>query len=239
VRVVKEVNVAGRHFKLHLDMEDEPSQAAIFKTGGWEPKVTAFLLEKLKPGMIFIDVGAAIGWFTIIAASIVGRSGRVIAFEPAPHRFRTLFENVKLNTDGNVECVNKAVSSEKGEAYISGQEILMYLSPSKSRFKRNVPIDVVTLDSYLKRRGVERVDMMKIDVEGAELRVLKGMEQTIRNSGEIKIICEVHIPYLSRYGDSVDQLFEYTRSMGLERRRITGGRKALTPRYLFYKEEKR
>ena len=239
MRVVKEVNVGGRLFKLHLDMEDATSQPAIFKTGKWEPKITSFLLKNLKQGMIFIDVGAAIGWFTIIGSSLVGEGGKVIAFEPSPIRFRTLVENVKMNTDGNVECIDKAVSSENGEAYISGEDCPMYLARSRNRFKINVLIDVVTLDSFLNVRGVEKVDIVKIDVEGSELRVLKGMEQTIRNSGEIKIICEVHIPYLSRYGDSVDRLFEYMHELGLRKRRLTGGRTALVPRYLFYKEEKR
>lgn len=235
--VVKEVNVAGRRFKLHLDIEDETSQSIIFQTGRWEPPITAFLLENLKQSMIFIDVGAAIGWFTIIASSLVGEGGKVIAFEPSPLRFRTLVENVKLNTDGNVECVDKAVSSENGEAYISGENHPIYLSSSGNIFKINIPIDIVTLDSYLKMRGLSNVDMVKIDVEGSELRVLKGMEQTIRNSGEIKIICEVHLPYLNRYGDNVNRLFEYTQTMGLRKRRLTGGKTAKAPRYLFYKEE--
>jgi len=167
LRVVKEVNVAGRRFKLHLDMEDATSQPVIFQTGRWEPRITAFLLENLKQDMIFID----------------------------------------------------------------------YLSSSGNGFKINVPIDMVTLDSYLKMRGVEKVDMVKIDVEGSELRVLKGMEQTIRNSGKIKIICEVHLPYLNRYGDNINQLFEYTQTMDLRKQRLTGGKTAQAPRYLFYKEE--
>lgn len=237
MRVVKEVNVAGRRFKLHLDMEDATSQPVIFQTGRWEPKITAFILENLKQDMIFIDVGAAIGWFTLIASSLVGEGGKVIAFEPAPNRFKTLVENVTLNTYGNVECVDKAVSSENGEAYISGENYPIYLSSSGNGFKINVPIDMVTLDSYLKMRGVEKVDMVKIDVEGSELRVLKGMEQTIRNSGKIKIICEVHLPYLNRYGDNINQLFEYTQTMDLRKQRLTGGKTAQAPRYLFYKEE--
>ncbi len=218
MRVEKTFTSEGRKFSVYFkDSPDWVTQTSVVRRQMNEPEVTQYLLWNLMPGMTFLDVGAAVGWFTLIGAHEVGPEGQVLAYEPMPSRFELLRENVELNGFENVSCFPVALSDKDGEAYIGGPG-MMRLTEKRT----DTPIKTARLDSHLRRLGLRRVDVVKIDVEGAELRVLHGMRRTIENSPGIKIVCEIHGRQMLRYGDDREHLFKFISGLGLHALRIGG-----------------
>mgnify|MGYP003681892466 CR=1 FL=1 len=216
--VKKTFTSKGEKFSLFFkDSPDWITQISVIHRQMNELEVTQYLLCNLKLGMTFLDVGAAVGWFTLIGAHEVGAKGQVWAYEPEPSRFELLKENVKLNDYENVRCFPLALSDKDGEAYIGGPG-MMRLTEKRT----DTPIKTVRLDSHLRGLELRRVDIVKIDVEGAELRVLHGMRETVEKNPGIKIVCEIHSKQMLRYGDNRERLFEFISGLGLHALRIGG-----------------
>jgi len=218
---IKEVKIGHMGFKIFLDPESKQNcQRNIYKHGRWEPRITKMVLRWLKPGNVFIDAGAAVGWFTLLAASIVGKHGKVIAFEPNPDRLRMLIKSVKLNGFTNVSCSEKALSDIDGDALIGGRADGEVLSREDSK---GITIRTTALDTFLQSNGISKVDLIKIDIEGLELKALKGMRKTIRSNPHIKIICETHPKLLLKHGATKDKLLEYvSKTIKLRKQHIEG-----------------
>lgn len=138
----------------------------------------------LKPGMTFVDVGANIGLFSIIAAKIVGSSGKVYAFEPEPENYSLLKDNVALNNTTAIVTENKAVGSKRGTLPLTIEKNSIgthsLLEKTDSNIERTVRVDVITLDDYFKGLG-SPIDVLKIDVEGYEPFVLQGSQKLLNN----------------------------------------------------------
>lgn len=229
VHIKKTFIVEGRSFSVYFkDSPDWITQISVVDRKMNEPKVTRYMLRNLKSGMIFLDVGAAVGWFTLIGAHMVGSEGKVLAYEPMPSRFELLRENIRLNGFENVSCFPFALSDKDGEAYMEGPGMMKVTEK-----RTDTPIKTVRFDSHVRGLNLGRVDIVKIDVEGAELRVLYGMRNTIENSPGIKIVCEVHKGQMRRYGDDWAHLSEFMSKMGLTGMEI-GGR---VPHWVFSHNE--
>jgi FkbM family methyltransferase len=131
--------------------------------------------------MVFFDIGANMGYYTLIAAKKVGPTGRVDSFEPSPRMFNELKFNLELNKFNNVHINNIALGDEPGVARLSrydrGREVYGSLSTRSFPGATIIGYDEValeTLDNYMVKKGIKQVDMIKMDVEGAEFLVLKG-----------------------------------------------------------------
>lgn len=151
------------------------------------------LLDRWRPqsGDTVIDAGAFIGRHTLAYARDVGPSGRVIAIEPHPENFRLLQRNVRQNGYSNVTCVQCALSDYSGQGHLAydRETSTSALSPGQSR---SVPVRVRTLDDLLSELQVRQVDLMKVDVEGAELSLLRGATATLGQSHQPQLIIENH-----------------------------------------------
>ena len=176
-------------YRMRIDWSKHRS----FVYGTWEPHVVEALVQAVEPGTVAVDIGAHIGFYTLLLSKRVGQSGLVVAFEPLPPNFRVLRENLQLNFCPHVRAVNKAVTDRPGrlEATIPREEAL---PGSVSLFAdyggEPVVIDTVTLDEFV--RGLTTpVHFIKIDVEGAEDVVLAGAIETIK-SCHPKMIIELH-----------------------------------------------
>jgi len=140
----------------------------------------AFLNSFLQPGDVFIDVGANIGLFTLIAASRVGPTGQVIAFEPTTATYRRLLHNVQMNKFQQVKCFQLALSNSNGALdliqSVDGFDAWNSLArPTMGKAFTSERVDAVAWDQHAKQHGlIGSVTMMKIDVEGWETRVLSG-----------------------------------------------------------------
>lgn len=161
----------------------------IFFFGQYEPEVVSLIRRHCPPGGVAIDIGANIGCHTLTMASAVGPSGRVLAFEPHPRMFQRLTRNVELNGLRNIEHHNLALGDSEGETTLYAP-VESDPQPSMATLHlQNLELDraqheafgvrVVTLDAFCGTHGVERVDFIKMDVEGHELRVLEGARETI------------------------------------------------------------
>ena len=162
--------------------------------GSVEPEVQAVLADLLAPGDVFYDVGANIGYFTVIAARLVGPGGRVVAVEPQPEAVSRLRHNLALNGFENITVVEAAVADEEGEAnfVLSDEEILEWaaLETTPAPGMPRIRVPVTTLDR-LRAGGLPAPKLVKLDVEGAEIRALKGMRAMLRRD-KPAVVCEVH-----------------------------------------------
>jgi len=154
----------------------EPIAFHLLINGVYEPEVQDLLFRALPAGGVFIDVGANIGTFTIPAAKHVGPSGKVVAIEASPNVFSVLQKNVALNNMSNVQLVCAAAGANNDEARFYPAPSDHFGMGSRAPQFNATPISVpcVTPDSLVRKFGLPSVDLVKIDVEGFELDVLKG-----------------------------------------------------------------
>lgn len=172
---------------------------ALHKTyvfGTHEPSVVHGLEELLQPGWTAIDVGANIGYFTLLMANRVGPQGKVIAFEPLPENFSILQENIALNRHTNVVTENLALMSQSKRVELRSATpgAITWVASVKVAQDSSVEsqsVDAISLDEYVQRKGIARVDFLKIDVEGAEESVLEGATNVLKRDRPVLLI-ELH-----------------------------------------------
>jgi FkbM family methyltransferase len=186
----------------------------LIATGDYEPETARLIVESLAPGDTFIDIGAHIGFFTVLAGRRVGSTGRVIAFEPGPATRARLHANVQHNRLANVTIRDEALSDEPGRHSFSvgpsddsglatlrgGSVAGPTVDVTCARFDDVIPPDV-------------HVAGIKIDVEGAEARVLAGMERCLR-AHRPWMVLEVTDAYLQPMGNRAAEMIEWLASLG-------------------------
>jgi FkbM family methyltransferase len=165
-----------------------------YALGTTEPLVQAALERHLKPGDIFYDIGANVGFFTVLGAKLVAPAGRVCAFEPLPGNVVALRHNIALNALERVSVVEAAVGREMGTA-----SLILAEEPTWAKLAaagtppagRALPVRLVSVDALIASGSVPPPTLVKIDVEGAELDVITGMTVTMRRHRPT-ILCEMH-----------------------------------------------
>jgi FkbM family methyltransferase len=176
----------------------------IFKRGSYEADLTAYLTSHVAfaEGSVFLDVGANIGWYSLVLARAAKARISILAFEPDPLSFRLLSENIALNGCDAVRAVQLAASDRDGAA-------LLYQYANKNRGRHSllpinaagtVEIRTTSLDGFLEREGIDPADVafMKIDVEGYELHVLNGARRLL--DFVPLVLCEYAPGYMRRGG---------------------------------------
>lgn len=194
-----------------------------------ERSILRVIIDRLGPGGTYWDVGASIGLYSVlIGTQLAQRDGRVVAFEPEPRSFERLMRNVSLNDlRGTVEAHRLALGARRQQRELgtaqhasAGTHSLLegYLPPDAGG---NEIVEVVTGDEFRAERGLAVPEVVKIDVEGAELDVLQGLRETIRSPRCRAVICEVHFAILEKSGRGHDvaQLLALLDASGLRRRR--------------------
>jgi FkbM family methyltransferase len=180
----------------------------------------------LQPGSTFLDIGANIGYFTIYAANRVGPSGTLIAVEPIPRTRERLRENLALNHLNSVIVDERALSDVEGAitlhvpAESAKRDYLVTCVPVPGWSPVSIPC--TTLDSAFEAWGVDRVDLMKIDVEGAEPRVFRGGENVLRSGVIRAIICEFSGFHLKHSGLTCDEAAANIERLGFQHARLCG-----------------
>jgi len=181
----------GRGLRINLH-----GSAVAFATGTAERPLQEALQRELGPGATFFDIGANVGFVTIIAAKLVGRSGRVVAFEPVPANVAAIKENLALNRIDWVDVHETAIGRRSGSSAslivsdVSAFSRLASVSvPTGAR--ETIEVAVNSVDELLAAGALPVPDVIKIDVEGAELEVIEGMRRTIKEHRPV-LLCEVH-----------------------------------------------
>lgn len=180
------------------------------------------VLEKLlKQGDVFADVGANIGYFSLVAARSVGAGGEVHAFEPDDEHFDLLTRNIKQNGYQNIFPVKKAVSDKSGVArFYRDPKNMCAHSLAKKEGGEVSNVETIPLDEYFKNK---QVDIAKIDVEGFEPAVLRGMTEIFECNGNITLIFEFYPNAMKRSGEDPERFLRHLASQGFSLFRIDAG----------------
>jgi FkbM family methyltransferase len=167
--------------RIYVDPEDRAIGSFLRTNANYESDVTELVRSRLRPGDCFVDVGASFGYFTALASSIVGPSGKVIAIEPGPQNQTLLLLNARLNGAVDAEIHQTALSDEPGlfkYGRSGANGTISEFDGDPSHIGSYDLVRAATLDQIV---NGDRVDMIKIDVEGAEGRVLRGAKETLRD----------------------------------------------------------
>jgi FkbM family methyltransferase len=186
--------------------------------GTYEPEVRRIFRTVLPLGGIALDIGANVGWHTLLMASLVGPSGRVLAVEANPALRQRLHDHLRLNRFRQVEVMPCAAADTEGtmEFYApaandpdSGNGHVVELSAGGRG--GTIRVEARRLDAIIAAAGIERLDLIKIDVEGFEWRVLRGGEETIAKFRP-HIVFEYNAEYASRGGGTPELMGEFFRT---------------------------
>jgi FkbM family methyltransferase len=217
-----EVNLGDTDLCITLAANDALAPS-IFWNGRSEPVFFDFMSKYLKLGMIVFDIGANIGQYTLLAGKRVGRNGQVHSFEPADREFSLLHRSIKHNGLNNITLQNKAVSDFDGYSQLNvfpdgqgayntlGKPSHNVIAQTKSQ---SVKVECVTIDSYITQNKIDFVDLVKIDVEGGEINVLKGATSLLSRDDAPLIMCEFGDETLAGFGYVGSQLHTYFESLG-------------------------
>jgi len=189
----------------------------LFVAGCFEPNEFAFLNGVLAPGMRFVDAGANEGIYSLFAASRVGQTGRVYSFEPSPREIERLKNNLSLNNFPQLQIFPFALSDENGFSSFSIAEdehsgVNRFGAPPRGvKMIHSVNVPTRRLDDVAEQEGWDRVDVLKIDVEGAENRLIEGAAHILRTMRPL-ILFECSASALEGSGSSREELLEKLRS---------------------------
>lgn len=198
------------------DERDRFVSRRIRDEGVWEPHETSLMLDLLQPGDTFLDVGANIGYFAILAAAAVGEQGSVIAYEPDPENYRLLQANIELNAlRPAIKSVAAALSDVDGEGrlYLSADNLGDHQVYPADEQRASVTIRLVRGDVDLERR-LSRLDLVKVDTQGSEARVVAGLSRLLQWYRP-RILLELTPHSLRRAGSSGRELVAMLATLGL------------------------
>ncbi|MFJ2743604.1 FkbM family methyltransferase [Streptomyces sp. NPDC087440] len=200
-------------------------QRYIHLFGVWEPHMTAWLKSRLGPGDVLVDVGANIGYFTVLGSRLVGSTGRVVAIEASPVFHRRVLQHLDLNGCENVRAINGAVAdTTKPLTFVlassnnmGANSIVPYDGPAESAFT----MDARPLPDLLEPDELARARVIKIDVEGAEGSVIRGLGPVLGQlRQDVEIAVEVTPERMVKLGDSLEELLETMREHGFHTYRL-------------------
>jgi FkbM family methyltransferase len=200
---------------LLIDGEDTVMRPFLEQNPIWSPSLTRLVRASLRPGLRFVDIGAHVGYFTILAGKLVGPRGRVWAFEPHPRNFELLLTNLDRNGVGNAQCFQYAVTDKTGQAELfaaQGNTGDHRLYASYDEARRSVLVTAVALDDI--DEIASPVDFVKLDVQGVEEAALRGMRSLLESSPGATVVLE-YWPYgIARAGGDPREALAFFRSLG-------------------------
>lgn len=209
--------VRGVNFEYNLS---EYRGTAPMYFGSYALLVTEAMRRHLKPGDVFFDVGANIGYLSAIAAGLVGKRGQVHSFEPVPEYFERLQNLANLNPGHSIVPNSCAAGETPGSCTIyvtreAGQNSMVPAYQSAFEITSTLEVPVVRLDSYIVGRGIQRVALIKIDAEGFEFPALRGLQGYFEQSKHRPpIICEIAPRAYPLMGRKVSDLTDYMAQYG-------------------------
>lgn len=196
-----------------------PTRYFRYFPNGYEDDTFEFVNKEIKEGMVVLDIGAHIGIIAVPLAKKVGANGKVYAFEPTPTTVSILKETIRINNIKNISVQPYALANTKGK-------LIFYTSDNKvdnsnslidnhrlDRKENKIEVEVNTLDDFKVSSNISKIDFIKIDVEGAELRVLKGAAKTI-GQDKPKMVLSMHPASIKNSGDSAEEIWNFLNGYG-------------------------
>ena len=217
-RLFRVETIAG---SLWVDSRDEGVAPSLLATGAYEPYETRLLHGILQPGMVFVDIGANIGYYTSLAAARVGARGRVIAIEPAPQNFSLLRRNIAESDNFHVEVYQCALGGQSttGVLYLSetnagDHRTFAMDDPERSK----IPTSIRRLDDLID--ASTHIDVVKMDIQGAEPAALAGMTGLLKANRDIVLFTEFWPAAIKQSGYCPRDFLHRLRQSGFRLRRI-------------------
>jgi FkbM family methyltransferase len=198
----------------------------ILMKGYWEIWITKFFLETIEEGMCILEVGANIGYYTLLAARRIGSTGKVFAFEADPENFEVLHKNIEVNGFiDKAQIVNKAVADRIGEVSFTklkthhGSSSLIEFDANFLEKYRDtasvISVESVTIDDFFGDE-IPDIDLIKLDAEGSEPLILRGMAKTIHQNQKLKIITEFAPSLITRLDESPRDFLDSLENLGFK-----------------------
>ncbi len=214
-RKVHKTSVIFNH-EMYLDNKDSLN-LAWYRI--YDPFETHLMTSLIKPGDVVADLGANIGYYTLIFSKLVGNNGKIFAFEPGSSNFNILIKNIKINGYSKI-----VVTEKKAISNIDDKEIILYLDDDNhgmnriykandlvnEKYKQEV-VKTIRLDTYFENNyDCQKIDFIKMDLEGSEYGALTGMQNISRNplNKNLKMLVEFHPTSIIEYGKEPKQVLE-------------------------------
>ena len=192
----------------------------IYYLGSYESRDTRFMLRVVKSGWVVCDIGANLGWYALLAARAMAPTGRVYAFEPVEEEFVRFRRNVALNHFDNIVPHQLAMSDAQGEAWLTETRNAGTTRLATAHDGRHRRIPTTTLDTFARQVPLERLDLIKVDIEGAEARFLSGAHASLSRFRPIVMI-ELSPDNLGAFGSTVSDVRERLVGLGYRLYRST------------------
>ena len=172
----------------------------------WEELTTDMFKDAVNEGDVVLDLGANLGYFSLLASRLVGENGRVYSFEPEPYNYQLLCKNIEINGYQNISAYQKAVSDTAGKLklYLDDSDTgahSLYRPATEGDF---IEVETVKLDDFLAGKRTP-INVMKMDIEGAEMAAFRGMEEIIRANDNLKVFMEFYVSGIKRTGNSPEE----------------------------------
>jgi len=196
--------------KMLLDLKDKGISRELAINKIHEAQSTKFLKGLLKKGDVVIDIGANIGYYVLIESKIVGKKGKIFAIEPSKRNFKLLTKNIKLNKAKNVKTFNFAVGDKDGyvefiETQQSNRSYVNLLSGEDATAKK-YRVKMRSLDSFVKENEIEKVSLIRMDIEGFEAYALKGMQNILEKKLPDYFYIEFHPKAIRELGFNFEDI---------------------------------
>jgi FkbM family methyltransferase len=210
------VSVEAPFGELYAHEHDDSVTPTLAAHRVWEPGETAFLEARLRPGMTFLDVGAHVGYFSVLAGRLVGARGLVLAFEPEPRNYELLLANVWRHGLTNAACFPWAVSATSGFAdlHVSESNTGDHRIVAAGEERQTVTVRTVALDALEVLRPP--VDVVKVDTQGTEHLAILGMARLLVSSPDVVLIVEFWPHGIRLAGGEPASVLAFYRSLGFE-----------------------
>lgn len=209
--------------ELQVDLRDRIIARRLYWFHVYELEETELVKTLVRPGMTVFDIGANLGYYTLLFSALVGKRGRVVAFEPSPANLLLLRRNVAANSAANVAVLESAVADREGEVTLAlspdnfgGHSIgeIVNLAHAES-----VGVACTTVDATATRLDI-RPDFIKMDIEGAEVGALRGMHKTLTENEHVLLLCEFNPRALENCGATPEEFVRILDGMGFRFYRI-------------------
>ncbi len=201
--------------RLFVSSKDTALGFSLRFKGFFEPVQTRKFIKSVKKGDTVFDIGANVGYYTILASKLIGAKGKVYALEPDRKNIELLKKNIELNNCLNVEVVPLALGAENKISYFLSDRA----NPGESRISEKVTkqlVQVKTLDKLVKEKSIKKIDVIKLDVEGGEVDVLRGAKNLIATSKNLNIFVECNLKTLKEFGEDKTALIAFLKGSGFD-----------------------
>lgn len=218
-RDVTVISSYDKDLKMKLDL-DEWIQQQIYFLGYFDPRGIRYIKNQLYEGEVFVDIGANVGAYSLVASRLVGKSGKVIAFEPASKTFLRHTKNIIMNGLTNIILERKAVLDKNTQIdiYISTRHNMGMSSIFHHASESGVTekVETISLDEYAEKKNISKISLVKIDIEGSEMLALRGMRKIIEQFRP-RILIELKEETLSGSDYQVNDIIEFLIHAGYEK----------------------